>query len=158
MMNSNQFTDIKGYEGLYQINRLGEVKSLKNNIILKQGLDSSGYYTIVLCKDKKKRTNRIHRLVGETFIPNPDNLNCIDHINRDKTDNKLSNLRWVSYSQNNFNKTKKGCITIKKDRKKKFRFCYYLNKKQYNLYFYTLEEAKEAQLLYQEIVDFIEKY
>lgn len=80
--------DIKGFEGLYQISNTGEVKSLGNkprypnrkDKILKAGKNSNHYYVVVLYKDGKKYTRKVHRLVVEAFIPNPYNKPCIDHI------------------------------------------------------------------------------
>jgi len=71
---------------------------------LKQYLQkSTGYYMVNLYKDKKPTPYRIHRLVAEHYIPNPDNKPEVDHIDRNKTNNKLSNLRWVTYSENTIN-------------------------------------------------------
>lgn len=100
--------DIQGYEGLYQVSNLGRVKSLKRKTInnrcfkeriLKTGLETVGYYSVVLCKEKQK-TKTIHRLVAETFIPNPNNYPCVNHKNGIKTDNRIENLEWCTYREN----------------------------------------------------------
>lgn len=94
------FKDIKGYEGLYQVSNLGRVYSVKRKTILSQIKKSSGYYTVNLYKDTKMRTFLIHRLVACNFIQNPNNLPQINHIDGDKSNNKVSNLEWVDGFKN----------------------------------------------------------
>ena len=99
---------IKGYEGLYEISNLGRVKSLNYNRtgkeeILKNAECSNGYLTVGLTKNGKQKLFKIHRLVAEAFIPNPENKPCIDHINTIKNDNRVENLRWVTNEENNNN-------------------------------------------------------
>lgn len=94
--------NIKDYEGLYQVSNHGRVKSLKygKEKILKAGKNKKGYLYVVLCKYGVKKTFRVHRLVAEAFIPNPENKPCIDHINTDRTDNRADNLRWCTQKDN----------------------------------------------------------
>lgn len=117
--------DIKGYEGLYQISNLGNVKSLNyrntdEEKILKQIKHSKGYLQVGLCKNGKTKKYTTHRLVAEHFIPNPNNLPQIDHINTNKTDNRVENLRWCTIKENNNNpltidKISKPIIQFSKD-------------------------------------------
>jgi len=95
--------DIEGYDELYQVNQLGEVRSLRfgKEKLLKPRNHIGGYLKFLLCKDGKYKNEYVHRLVAKAFIPNPDNLSQVDHINEDKTDNSVHNLRWVSSSENN---------------------------------------------------------
>lgn len=95
--------DIKGYEGLYQVSNLGRVRSLKygKERVLKTQLDKDGYECLMLYKNGKHKTCRIHRLVAEAFIPNPDGLPCINHINECKQSNVVTNLEWCSVAYNN---------------------------------------------------------
>lgn len=95
-----KWVDIKNYEGLYQISNLGRVKSVLNDIIMKPKLEKNGYYRVGIRKNKIIKTFAVHRLVAEAFIPNPDNLPQIDHIDRDKYNNSVTNLRWCTGLQN----------------------------------------------------------
>jgi|SRR5210317_1041026 len=103
-MDLEEFVDIENYEGLYKINRNGNVWGCKSNRLLKSSLNNiNGYYQIHLCKDGKGKHYTIHRLIATHFIPNPENLPQIDHINRVKTDNRIENLRWITHRDNNCN-------------------------------------------------------
>ena len=93
--------DIKGFED-YQITDNGLVWSKKRNVFLKPSL-SAGYNHVILCNDGKQKTFLVHRLVAEAFIPNPENKPCVDHINGDRTDNSVENLRWVTPRENSNN-------------------------------------------------------
>nr|DAZ45565.1 MAG TPA: homing endonuclease [Caudoviricetes sp.] len=97
-----EWKDIKNYEGVYQINNIGQVKSLKRNIILKPKINRQGYYEYQLYKKGEKSTTiSAHRLVAIHFIPNPFNLPVVNHIDGDKANNKVENLEWCTYSHNN---------------------------------------------------------
>lgn len=97
-----EFRDIQEYEGLYQVSNLGRVKSLKygKEKILKGGKDKQGYIYVILCKEGKKNNFRVHRLVCETFIPNPNNYQCVNHKDEDKTNNNVNNLEWCNQNYN----------------------------------------------------------
>lgn len=102
--------DIVGYEGLYQVSNLGRVKSLnyrgsKKEKILSLNRERTGYERVQLYKEGQHKVERIHRLVATAFIPNPENKPCIDHINTDRSDNRVENLRWVTHKENCNNQT-----------------------------------------------------
>ena len=92
--------DIKNYEGLYAITSCGKVWSYRNECFLKPIADKKGYLIVNLCKDGKVKNYKIHRLVAEAYIPNPDNLPQVDHIDNDKTHNYVNNLQWITHRDN----------------------------------------------------------
>ena len=101
----DHFEDIIGYEGYYQINRLGQVKRIASGRILKPILYSKGYLFVSLSKDGIEKTHLVHRLIGIQFIPNPENKLEIDHIDRNKNNNSLENLRWATRKEQNNNRS-----------------------------------------------------
>lgn len=91
--------DVPGYEGLYQVSNLGNVKSLRRGKILKPR-KSKDYLHVVLCKDGKETEFRVNRLVCSVFNgPIPPGLE-VNHINEDKSDNRLSNLNLMTHKEN----------------------------------------------------------
>ena len=108
--------DVIGYEGLYQISNYGEIKSyeivdslgrVRPSTILKYSYDKDGYAHCNLSCNGKHRKYTVHRLVATAFIPNTENKPTIDHINGDKTDNRVSNLRWATHKENSNNENTK---------------------------------------------------
>lgn len=106
------FTSIPGYEGLYMVNRQGQIKSLAREVIrnksgmkkiperiLKEGARGR-YRFVILCKDKVQTKCSIHRLVAITFLPNTDNKPCVNHIDGNPSNNQVDNLEWCTYSEN----------------------------------------------------------
>ena len=95
--------DIEGYEGIYQVSNNGRVRSLLYNKIkmLKTQTYKRGYKYIALSKNGEKKKYKIHRLVAQAFIPNPNNYPQINHKDEDKSNNYINNLEWCTPKYNN---------------------------------------------------------
>lgn len=104
----NLFVDIEG--NIYWRDQLGNI------VRKKQHINNNGYMVIVCGRLRKKY--RVHRIVAETFIPNPENKPEVDHINRIRTDNRVDNLCWATRLENAQNRgPKKSGYTVKKHKK-----------------------------------------
>lgn len=113
LFEQEEWKDIAGFEGLYQVSNLGRIKSLKRKIrantcgkrimperILTACVAGNGYFLVVLCKEGKHYNKMIHRLVAETFLPNPHKLKEVNHKDENKLNNNLSNLEWCDRKYN----------------------------------------------------------
>lgn len=89
---------IEGYEN-YEVSNFGHVR--RNGKILKTFLDGGGYVNVQLCKNNRRKTFLVHRLVAIAFLPNSNNLPCVNHKDENKTNNCVDNLEWCDYSYNN---------------------------------------------------------
>ena len=147
------FKDIKGYEGLYQVSNLGNVKSLNYNHtgkerILKPGLVKE-YLKVSLCKNNKIRMFSVHRLVAEIFLPNPDNLPCVNHKDENKQNNCVDNLEWCTYKYNaNYgNRNKKISIKKRNNIKESIPIrCFDLETKMLTIYPSIREAARQMKI------------
>ena len=90
---------IEGYEN-YIIFEDGVLINTNSGRIMKPSLTLEGYYQFGLFNNGKKKSVRRNRLIGIAYIPNPDNKPFLDHINRDRTDDRIENLRWATHSEN----------------------------------------------------------
>ena len=96
------YKDVIGYEGIYQISNFGNVKNCKTNLIKNAYLEKNGYYSITLRKNGTGKTRKIHQLVAESFL---NHKRCglklvVNHIDLDKTNNKVDNLEIITNREN----------------------------------------------------------
>jgi len=116
----------------YEVNEEGEVRW--NGKILKGNVTVQGYIRV------GKKNYRVHRLIAECFLPNPENKPDVDHINGIKHDNRLCNLRWATRSENNINKKIDGVWF----HQGKWRPCIHKDKKTY---YFGLYDTKEEAII-----------
>lgn len=100
-----EWKDIAGYEGKYQISTNGQVKALDFNHtghekLMKLSFGTKGYLQICLTKNNRRTTKKVHRLVAEAFIPNPNCLPAVNHIDENKHNNSVENLEWCTFEYN----------------------------------------------------------
>ena len=138
--------EIKGFEN-YLVYEDGRVMNSNTNLPMKPSLIKGGYFHISLCRNGKETKFMLHRLLATAYIPNPNNLPEVDHIDIDTSNNNLSNLRWVSKKDNANNKNiaknnKSGYqgVCYRKNRNKWVAY-YKLNGKQKQKEFKTIEGA-----------------
>jgi NUMOD4 motif. len=115
-----KWKDIKGYEGLYQVSNMGNIKSLGryvqdrgNTYYIKEKMKifhakANDYGRLQLYKNGKPKNVYAHRLVAEAFLPNTQNKKTVNHKNGIKTDNRVENLEWATYSENNIHAIETG--------------------------------------------------
>ena len=105
-MQEEIWKDVPNYVGYYQVSNLGRVKSIsfKDKNLIRKTTITNGYHRVSFTVKRKVKSLYVHRLIGESFIPNPDNKPCINHKNGIKTDNSISNLEWVTHQENAIHK------------------------------------------------------
>ncbi len=120
-----------GFEGYYDVSNLGRVRTVERVVsnatgtrVVKSRIRACtdvrrGYKGVLLSKENKLTCARVHRLVARAFIPNPKNLETVDHINSDVTDNRAVNLRWASIQDNLRYMVEKGSSAIQRPRRAK---------------------------------------
>lgn len=115
--------DIEDYKGYYQVSNKGRVKSLDRMVlrfkycdlhikerILKSALSNKGYVQYFLSKDGKRKTFKVHRLVAQAFLPNPEHKPEVNHIDGIKTNNQVDNLEWLTAKENMLDAVKNGFL------------------------------------------------
>lgn len=149
-----EWRDIAGYDGMYQVSSLGRVKSLnyrrtEKEKLIKQRVRGNGYLAVSLCSNGEIKHLYVHRLVAEAFIPNPDNLPQVNHKSELKTDNRVENLEWCTSLYNNNYGTRSKIITTSHIKRNQG----YTGKSPRKIYQYTMdgcfikawESSKEIQ-------------
>ena len=121
---------IKGYKGLYEVSNFGRIKSLERKSwngykwirqpekIRLCKPNYFGYPQFTIWKDNKQKTERVHKVVARTFIDNPSNYKVVNHIDGDKTNNRVDNLEWCTHSHNSlhaYHVLKNVCLPEQKD-------------------------------------------
>lgn len=136
-MNANEnleWVDIPGYEGYYQINRNGDVKKLATQCFSLDGSDKRvrrekilsrnsfcrGYRVVGLRKEGIQKQFYVYKLLAKTFIPNPNKYPVVRHLNDIRTDDRIENLRWGTYSENTLDALKNGGLVPIKGEKHPF--------------------------------------
>ena len=117
-MDKEIWKDIEGYEDLYQVSNFGRVKSLvdrlgkKRELILKANTNKQKYLFVTLYKGKNIKTLKIHRLVAEAFISNPEHKPTVNHLDGNKQNNNLNNLEWATRSEQTKHAFKIGLMKV----------------------------------------------
>jgi hypothetical protein len=161
---TEEWKDIKGYEGIYQVSNHGRIKSLrfKKEKILKAWNNSHGYLQVKLFTNGLKNMPKVHRLVAETFLCHDINRTHVNHIDGNKLNNCIKNLEWVNQRENNcyqhINRGMPTGVTYLKENKK-YMAKINLNGKQIYLgSFVSLEDAHKARLNFELNNNLINKY
>ena len=147
-MNNNQietYANITRFSN-YQISNFGNCKNVKTGRILKPQTDTPGYLYVILTEDGDRSTKTVHKLVASTFLQNSKEKKCVDHKDRCKTNNHLSNLRWATQTENLQNASMKsnntsGVIGVSWDKKNnKWRVRIHVNGVHKNLGSFTSKD------------------
>jgi hypothetical protein len=101
---------VVGYPN-YMVSNKGDVMNRKTKRILKSGIVGGGYQAVLLYENKVVKNLKVHIIVARAHIGNPDRHACVDHIDHDKNNNDVTNLRWCSSSQNSMNRSKRSNTT-----------------------------------------------
>ena len=124
------FVNIDGFPK-YQVSNFGKVKNITTDRILKGSKNNKGYFFVTLSNCEDTSHKLIHRLVANAFLENPEDKKCVDHQDRDRTNNNVNNLRFATYTENNQNvsiryNNKSGVIGVSfntKDKKWRATIC-----------------------------------
>lgn len=95
-----QWKQINGFTN-YAVSNLGNIKNTKKGKLLNPSIDNKGYLRVSLCENGVRSVKKVHRLVAEAFIPNPEKYDCVNHKDEKKTNNESTNLEWCTVAYNN---------------------------------------------------------
>lgn len=145
----DEWKDITAYPGLYEVSSTGKIRNKETGVVRKPSY-RNGYKFFFLGRSKHRKNVYLHRILAETFIANPMSHKYVDHIDRDKENNTLSNLRWTTQSVNCHNKPYRsnrhgvpGVVSYKGKFKSKIRTA---GKTQHIGTFLTAIEASDAYI------------
>lgn len=148
------WSDVVGYEGMYEVSIYGRVRSLRFNKIriMKPVINPQGYAMLILMKDKSTNPHVVHRLVAKAFVPNPLMKKNVDHIDNNRSNNIVTNLRWATNSENSANTSRWSPIGIKGvkavESKKGLRYVATVSWEGKHHHLGTFDSAEEAQEAY----------
>ncbi len=147
---------IEGYTN-YFITEDGIVISAKTNRAVKTVSSNSGYEVVCLWNNNKRKQVNVHRIVAKNYIPNPENKKCVNHIDGNKFNNSVSNLEWVTYSENHKHAYKNGLRkSLKKERVKKDKYSKLIVDLQYGIFYSSIVEASKLyQINYKTLANMI---
>ena len=112
---NEEWREVVGYEEEYEVSNCGRVRRIKTSKILDKHFDKNGYELVNFKINGKHGLGKVHRLVAEAFIPNPQKKPCVDHINGIRNDNRAENLRWCTQKENlNFHLAKENLSSSSK--------------------------------------------
>ena len=133
---------IQGYEGLYEVSNLGNVKSLSRNALLSKHRNNRGYLSVSLYKENVGKHYLVHRLVAQAFINNPFNLPYVNHKDENPINNVVSNLEWCSQSYNvNYGSAQERLSSKKISKKRGLKIAQY----RANILVKTYDSASQIQ-------------
>lgn len=100
MKTVEEWADIPGWEGRYQVSSHGRIKSIKRNIMLKQVANEKGYMRVCLWDGQRRSNETVHRMVAMAFVGNPNNYPQVNHIDENKQNNHADNFEWCTNQYN----------------------------------------------------------
>ena len=134
----NGYKDIPGYEGLYAVNRSGDIWSYYAGRNIKANRSYRGYYSVGLRKKGLRKWFMLHRLIGQAFLENPDSKRYINHKDFNKANNTVDNIEWVTASENMMHAQRHGRVNTKEQQEKIRDSCGFL----------TMAQARVIRFLY----------
>lgn len=133
---------VPGYEGLYEVSNIGNVRNVRRNTLLRLQKTNNGYIQVWLYKNGISTGLKVHRLVAQAFLPNPDNLPMINHKDEDRTNNRVENLEWCDAKYNNTYGTRQDKV---RDTAIKNGSWSGLSKEEYDKWYYEKNKEKKRE-------------